>query len=295
MTIEKGTILKFSFLLLVSFSLQIVFHEIWNFFFHKEKPNIVINSNGEYFDPSLMRLTSISKFVDHCDSVYGNSQISTNDSDNYATIVSLTLRGRFYHGYSYYRLGQNFLANIFAPFIHKNLSAIVIPNDILKHPNAACSQQSIIGMQVFREKGFSVRKVAFNNKNYGGHFCFEAFYDGKWHFFDPDLEPSIATMIEMHHPPLKELSGDRGLLRKLYARHETNYMADAVTTFRYGKVNKFPAPNAAFYQYATRYLSYTLWFWLILLYFFVRKRLIAINKKKSCAELQESLIPEVKI
>jgi len=283
--------LRLFFLLAISFALQIVFHELWNFFFSKEKPNIVINNEGEYFDPSLLRLNSISKFIDHCDSVYGNGQISAADTDQYATIVSLTLRGRFYHGYSYYKLGQNFLANVFAPFIHKDLSAIVIPDDILKHPNAACSQQSIIGMEVFRKKGFNVRKIGFFNKNYGGHFCFEAFYNGKWHFFDPDLEPAINTMIALHHPSIAELSIDHGLIRKLYAWHETNYMADAVTTFSYGKVNKFPAPNARIYQYATKYLSYTLWFWLILLYFFIRKKINRLDKKKY-PELQSFVVPK---
>ena len=40
----------------------------------------------------------------------------------------------------------------FSPLIKEDLNAIVIPNDILKHPMAACSQQSIIGMEVFKKK-----------------------------------------------------------------------------------------------------------------------------------------------
>jgi hypothetical protein len=287
-------ILKLFFLLAISFAVQLVFHEVWNFFFYKEKPNIIIDNNGEYFDPSLMRLNSISKFANYCDSVYGNSRINPLDSEYYATIVAQTLRRRFYHGFSYYKLGQNFMANILAPFINKNLSAIVIPDDILKHPNAACSQQSIVGMEVFKRKGFNVRKVEFYNKNYGGHFCFEVYYENKRHFFDPDLEPSLRTMLSLHYPSIEELSRDRALIRKLYVRHETYYMTDAVTTFSYGKVNKFPARNARIYQYITKYLSYTLWFWLILAYFFVRKKLNYSKKKKVCAELQDSLALGVK-
>jgi len=270
---KKINWLRIFFLLAISFALQIVFHELWDFFVHKEKPHIVIDNNGEYFDPSLMSLNSISKFVAHCDSVYGGSRINAPDTEYYATIIALTLRSRFYHGYSYYKLGQNFMAYMLAPFIKKDLSAIVIPDDILKHPNAACSQQSITGMEVFKRKGFAVRKVGFYNKNYGGHFCFEVFYEDRWHFFDPDLEPSINIMIALHHPSVEELSRDHVLIKKLYARHETNYMTDAVTTFGYGQINKFPAPYAMIYQYATKYLSYTLWFWLILLYFFIRKRI----------------------
>jgi hypothetical protein len=288
--------LKLIFLLAISFALQVVFHEVWNFFFFKEKPNIVIDNRGEFFDPSLMRLSSVSKFVDYCDSVYGNKKINSNDSDYYAGIVSQTLKGRFYHGYSYYRLGQNFLAHLFAPFLNKNLSAIVLPDDILKHPNAACSQQSLIGMEVFRKKGFSVRKIGFFNKNYGGHFCFETFYNGKWHFFDPDLEPEIHTLAKLGRPGIADLvqRGPR-LLNALYSKNKRNYVQDALTTYTYGTPNKFPAPNARIYQYATKYLSYTLWFWLILLYFFVRNRFSLIHKTKTCAELQGSLVPETKM
>src|SRR6266487_3567777 len=216
--------LKILFLLAISFALQLVFHEIWNFLFYKEKPNIIINNEGEYFDPSLMRLNSISKFVSYCDSLYGIATINAKDSDYYATVISLTLRGRFYHGYSYYRLGQNFLANVFAPFIHRDLSAIVIPDDILKHANAACSQQSIVGMEVFRKKGFRVRKVAFYHKKYGGHFCFEVFYGNKWHYFDPDMEPELLTMIKLHHPGFEELNKNDSLLYKLYSGKNHDYV-----------------------------------------------------------------------
>ena len=92
------------------------------------------------------------------------------------------------------------MAIYLAPFIKKDLSAIVIPNDILKQPMAACSQQSIIGMEVFKRKGFKVRKVGFFYDGYGGHFCFEAFFYNRWHFFDPDLEPKLSIMIANHFP-----------------------------------------------------------------------------------------------
>ncbi len=290
----KRKLLTLLFLLAISLALQLVFHETWNYFFRKEVPNIIINEQGEYFEPSLMRLTSISKFRGYCDSLYGSEKISTRDSDYYATIVSLTLRGRFYHGYSYYRLGQNFLAHVLAPLLNENLSAIVIPDDILKHPNAACSQQSIIGMEVFKDKGFPVRKINFSNKKYGGHFCFEVFYGGRWHFFDPDLEPEIHTLAGLGRPGIKELSQHPEVINALYAKNKRTYVFNKFTTYSYGKVNRFPAPNARIYQYITKYLSYTLWFWLILLYFFVRRRLNVFNKKKICVELQDSLVPGVK-
>ena len=269
---KKTTLLRLIFLLAISCGLQIVFHEIWYRFFYKEKPVLTIENEKEYFDPKLLKLASVSEFVEYCDSIYGSKVIASADSSNYATNIEIVLRGRFYHGYSYYKLGQNFIGYLLAPVIHKDLSAIVIPDDILKHPNAACSQQSIIGMEVFKKKGFDVRKVGFFSKGYGGHFCFEVKYGGKWHYFDPDMEPRLSLLVERGHPSIEVLNQNDSLLHKLYVYKESNYVDILFKTFKYGKVNEFPAKNARIYQYFTKYLSYTLWFWLFLLYIILRRK-----------------------
>jgi hypothetical protein len=284
---KKLNLLNLLFLLVISMALQITFNEVWHVLFYKEKPNVMISNEGEYFDPALLHLTSIKKFAAHCDSVYGKAQISPRDSNLYADIVSMTLRGRFYHGYSYYKLGQNFFAHILAPALNKNLSAIVIPNDILNYPYAACSQQSIIGMEVFQRKGFNVRKVGFQTDKYGGHFCFEVWYEKKWHYFDPDKEPVLQTMIDLDHPSIAEIVSSDSLLYALYPQLTRDYAKTMFSTYFYGKPNVFPAKNARIYQYATKYLSYSLWFWLALLYFFVRRRVRNNKKKETCAELQD--------
>ncbi len=241
-------------------------------FFKKNVPNTKISEEGEFFDSSLMRLTSVKKVIEFCDSVYGDSKIKTNDSGKYAGIMSVVLRGRFYHGYSYYGAGENSLAYLLSPIIKNDLKAIVIPDDILKHPNAACSQQSIVGMEVFKKKGYKVRKVIFNGEKYGGHFCFEAAYEGSWHFFDPDVEPELMILTEYNRPSFEMLNKNDSLLFKLYDKQGNDYVLNVFKKYHYGEVNEFPAPHARIFQYATKYLSYTLWFWVLLIFYFLRRK-----------------------
>lgn len=291
---NKQSGVRIFFYAAILFSSAIGFCEIWAQITHKRRSDLVKPAIGEQFDPSLSKLTSIPAFTAYCDSLYGYNQINPTDSEKYAAIVSQTLRQKFYHGYSYYSLGQNSLAYLFAPLIKKDLSAIVIPDDILKHPMAACSQQSIVGMEVFKRKGISVRKIGFFADGYGGHFCFEAFFEGKWHFFDPDLEPSLPNMVANHFPSILEIVQKDTLLHKLYFKQDSDLVEKLFLTYSYGSVNKFPAPRARIYQYATKYLSYFSWLLLIVLYLIVQKRLNHSKKKEVCAELQDSLVPEIR-
>jgi len=200
-----------------------------------------------------------------CDSVFKKPILTSKDSVDYANLIGYVLRYRFYHSYSYYRLGQNFIGWALAPIVHKNLSAIVIPDDILKHPQAACSQQSIIGMMLFRRKGFDVRKIGFYDpSSQDGHFCFEVNYGGKWHFFDPDKEPSYQILVNLGRPSIAELMSDKKLLDSVYYREDSSVRNGYLLHYTYGPINKFPAGKARVYQYVTMFLSWTLFFWLLL-------------------------------
>lgn len=276
-------------LLLFLFGIAILAAEL----FFKPASPIVQGSNEikarEHFDPSLSRIRSIKEFTEYCDSLYGHKQIAAGDSEQYAIAISRTLRDRFYHGYSYYSLGQNSLGRILAPYLKPDLSAIVIPDDILKHPMAACSQQSIVGMEVFRKKGFDVRKVGFYADKVGGHFCFEVFFNDKWHFFDPDLEPKLSIMTANHFPGIAEIVKNDSLLQSLYRNQDDKLLQTLFAKYRYGNINDFPAPRAIIYQYVTKVLSYTFWLIPLLTYIFIFIRRRA-NSKEKCAELQGSLV-----
>ena len=131
------------------------------------------------------------------------------DSGRYANMVARVIKYRFVHGYTWYHLGQNYMATILAPLVHRDLSAIVVPDDILKYPKAACSQQSLIGMHVLKDKGFIIRKVGFYDSIYGGHFCYEAKYNGSWHFFDPNREPDENILLNNGRPSIEYLNHER--------------------------------------------------------------------------------------
>ena len=289
----KRKALNVIFLLLISFGVFVFIYELFGTSSKKDIADYEKIKKNEYFEPSFSRLTSVSTFVSYCDSLYGHTYINSSDTEQYATIVSQILRGRFYHGYSYYELGQNSFGYLFAPLIKKDLSAIVIPNDILKHPMAACSQQSIVGMEVFKMKGIKVRKIGFFADGYGGHFCFEAFFGGKWHFFDPDLEPKLSLMVSNHFPSVFELVKNDSLLHQMYFKQDKDYIEKLFLSYSYGPVNKFPATNARIYQHTTKFLSYTSWLLLVLLYLFMQKKILYSKKKEVCAELQDSLVPEI--
>ncbi len=254
-------------ILSIFLSFSLFLYEIHQHFMYKNNWD-GINKKIECFDPLLCRLENLNDLINYGDSIYGSPKISLKDSSSYANIIGRILRYRFYHNYSYYRVGHNYFGYFLAPFIKKDLSAIVLPNDILKYPNAACSQQSIIGMELFRKKGYSVRKVGFHDKKYGGHFCFEVKYGGKWHFFDPDKEPNYELLVALNRPSFAAIHSNRLLLHSLYNEIDTNCVDDLFNKVQYGNTNQFPAKNARIYQYATNFFSYTLWLWLLLFYFY---------------------------
>lgn len=269
---NKKNLLRLSAFIVLSVAFQILLFELYGRFKGPVKVTAYGPSN-EWFDPSLTRLNSIEKLKTFCDSVYGNASIAETDSGYYANLVGKVLRLRFYHGYSYYNLGQNFLGWALAPVIHNDLSAIVIPDDILKHANAACSQQSIIGMELLQQKGYAVRKVGFYDPEMqSGHFCFEVFYEGEWHYFDPDKEPELDILERLDRPSIAELTGDFSILDSIYHREDSTVRRGYLLKYTYGGVNVFPAKKARIYQYGTKFLSYTLFFWLLLIGWWLGKR-----------------------
>ena len=217
------------------------------------------NGRNEEFDPSLSRLNTIEKVISYCDSIYEQQYKNigkTNFTSNYTGIASSVIRKRFYHGYSYYGLRTNYLAFLFSKATTDGYRAIIVPDDILKYPTAACSQQSIIMMEVLHNKNITSRKVGFQGKT-SGHFCFEVFYNGGWHFYDTNMEPDEAVLNAHNRPDIASLSGDKNLLLKAYKDYPPEQILDIFSSFKYGPVNTFPAPRGMVFQRVTLFLSYT--------------------------------------
>jgi hypothetical protein len=241
-----------------------------------------VYNNHEEFDPSLSRLNSIDKLVTYCDSLY-LAKITTNNQDeikrHYTDIVSSVVRKRFFHGYSYYGFSSNYMSLLLSKATISGLGAIVIPNDILKYSFAACSQQSIVMMEVLRSKGFETRKVGFQGKKFGGHFCFEVYYESGWHFYDTNMEPDVNLLKNYGRPGIAFLVSHPEILIKAYRQYPQNEVLDIFPTYTYGEINKFPAPRAIVFQNFTKVLSYIAWFFFLFLFLIVRYRYLSLSSK----------------
>jgi hypothetical protein len=235
----------------------------------------------EEFTPSLVRLNTVDKVLEYCDSLYVEKS-STGDAvkfeEAFPQIVSAVLRNRFYHGYSLYSLDNNFMAVLLSRMSIRGLSAIVIPDDILKYPYAACSQQSIVFMEILQRKGFLTRKVGFQGKN-NGHFCFEVYYNGNWHFYDPDMEPDMAVLNAYNRPGIEFLAHHPAILIKAYRQYPNEKVLDIFTNYFYGPVNTFAAPRAIIFQRLSKFFSYTLWLFFLIAFILVRKKYLRLSRQ----------------
>ncbi len=245
------------------------------------KPSVY--NQKEDFDPSLLRINTLNKMDEYCDSLYGALYADNNIDQfeqNFTNLVSNVVRNRFYHGYSYYGFNNNYLAAIFSKLTQNGYAATVIPDDILSYPYAACSQQSIIMMEVLKAKGLTTRKVGFLGQKWGGHFCFEVYYKGDWHFYDPNLEPDPALLNAWNHPGIAYLVAHQDLLLNAYRKYPREEILDIFPTYSYGQANQFPAQHALTFQKITKSLSNTIFIYFLLSFFIIRAiyRRVAVKK-----------------
>ena len=196
------------------------------------------NSWEEYDSTYFYQFQSVQDVITAADRRFALHQRNSLEYYNY---IAEIIRKRFYHGYSYYNLSTNPIAFLAGKFCWNDLSAIVIPDDIMKHPMAACSQQSIVLMEIFKRQGIDFRKVGFT-----GHFAVEGKINGDWKYFDTNLEPNFGSQ----RASLQELIATRR-----FDSAYSNVRIDPVTFHKevanpiYGKVNADPAPNATLFHH----------------------------------------------
>jgi hypothetical protein len=243
---------------------------------------VPVYNKTENFDAALLRLNSTDKLIEYCDSFYYAEHGAGSIIDfekRYTETVSSVISKRFYHGYSHYSFSDNYLSVLFSRATLDGYSAIVIPNDILKHPNAACSQQSIVMMDVLMKRGLKTRKVGFNSKT-SGHFCFEVFYEGSWHFYDTNMEPDAELLNAHNRPDIASLVNDKELLVQAYSRYKKEAVLDIFSNYSYGVPNAFSAPRGIVLQQAAKFLSYTLWLFILIAFILVRRKYLRLSRKK---------------
>ncbi len=238
-------------------------------------------NSKEDFDPTLSRLNTIDKISGYCDSLYAeNTYVNSavRFEETYPIVAANVVRKRFYHGYSLYGFSNNFMAMMLEHISTEGLSAIVIPDDILNYPYAACSQQSIVLMEILKRKGFSSRKVGFKGKN-SGHFCYEVYYNGAWHFYDTDMEPDVDVLNAYNHPGIDFLARNPKILLQAYSQYPEEKVLDIFTNYSYGKVNTFAAPRAIIFQKITKVFSYFTWLLFLLAFIAVRRKYLRFSRQ----------------
>jgi hypothetical protein len=232
-----------------------------------------VYNDGSEFDPELAHLDDMNKLQAYCDSIYNaDFKDAVNDPSIYPSVVGNIVRKRFFHGYSYYSLTNNYVARIVSKLSNEGFGAIVVPDDILKFPYGACSQQSIVLMELVKNKGYKTRKVGFWNDKIGGHFCCEIFYNDQWHFFDPDLEPNQKLLASHNIPGIQLLSNNKQLLDAAYKHINPVTVNGLFPNYKIGNENEFPAPRAIIFQHLTKFLSYTLWIFFGLALLWMRRK-----------------------
>ena len=210
----------------------------------KENYNIKHGYQWERYDPKLaLSLKSIDDILTYADQISG---FTNRQSLAYVQCLQDVLAMRFYHGYSYYSLHQNWMTFLAGKFVWSDLDAIVSSKDILLHPYAACSQVSIVFSDCLKKIGVPYRKVTLV-----GHFVLEASIDNKWYLLDANLEPSFPHGIKS----IAELKASNELM-EAYKGHKTDAeLKQIFSKIGYGPVNANIAPITFAFQKTTMFLS----------------------------------------
>ncbi len=240
-----------------------------NFLSYKFVKDPVYVAGSEEYDSVLASQTTSLKLLQ---AYVDSSAVALNihpGTLSYFNYYAQVVRRRFYHGYSHYTFKENYIAALAGRYIWSDLSAIVIPDDIMRYPYAACSQQSIVMMDIFKRNGIPYRKVGFIH-----HFAMEAKIDGNWYYFDTNKEPQFVNGIRTS---LDEII-KKGQLAEIYKGSMDS--AQAASIFgspHYGAVNVYPASNAKIFHIVTGIFSH--WFWIIPLLWVIKLQFFGSGKK----------------
>lgn len=231
-----------NFLITISIIGLIVFPNFFGYPPASASKNVNANIQvKEAFEPKLSnRITTVDELVNYVE-VHYHGQKNTSAFLNYLSSVVSSL---FYHGYSYYSFGDNWIAALSGKFFWNDLSAIVIPDDILKHPNAACSQQTIVLMECVKRFGMDYRQIFFDH-----HFAAEVKVGNKWHYVDVNKE------VNVEDKSLEDLLKERILLSLYKNKFAASEVKSILANPRYGNVNSNNAPRAELFQQVTGWAS----------------------------------------
>jgi hypothetical protein len=101
--------------------------------------------------------------------------------------------------------------------VHPAFARIRGPETMVERGHSLlCGQSSYVLLRLAQENGIRARHVGLF-----GHVVLEAWYDGDWHLFDPDLEV-VPRDSEGHVLSVEELARTPGLLEQYYGDYKSN-------------------------------------------------------------------------
>lgn len=223
-----------------------------------EKISNRISHKNELYRPELYDINSMDKAINYIDSSYSSVYANNLDTSLYVQCVSNFTKEKFYHGLSHYVASENWIAYFSGKFLWSHMSAIVDPNDILKHSEGLCSQQTIVFMELLKRKKINVRSIGLGYKEGPGHFLCEVHYNGSWRLHDVTMEPQWRKVANKHNSIEYYLSHKDSLYIVYESRLEKQVFDKITEKVAYGSVNEFPAKKMLIFHRVTLALTYFL-------------------------------------
>jgi hypothetical protein len=212
----------------------------------------------EAFDPTLRSINDIDEATR-----YVRAHATGNDQKALANAADDFVRRRFYHSYSFFDPSEDWLAYL-AGFAWINLRSPVLPDDILQHPEAACSQQVIVFQALARRLGLDAAIVVMDH-----HMNAAVKIAGKWQVYDADLEISPRTYpldrLLAGDPVVLAIYGDVGRSIDLAGQAAAGHI-------QLRHIDSNPAPQASLFHRVTQALSRFGWMLFLALTFFRLRR-----------------------
>jgi hypothetical protein len=256
--------LKHTTLAIILINLSVIVYD-FNMFPKREhiKPEYV-GFKEQYIPEYFKKIQTIEEFKQFV--LVEAKRKKTKKSDfEFLELINEVVKNRFYfNGYAFYNASENIFLYLLGRFVWDDFGAIISPEHILKKEHAACSQQAIVLMRMFREFGYDVRKVTLNF-----HFTLEVKHKGKWYFFDPTFEPNFKTE---QRNSVEYLTKHMPILHEVYAGVADSKDVDwRFSKTIYGKINDKPAKKMIlvhdfFFFYEKYLIIITFFLFLNLLY-----------------------------
>lgn len=230
-------------------------------FIHKDINPGLAYDKKEKFDPAFSYINSIGKLDTYTDSIAREKNIISG-SFEYVELLEAIIEQRFYHGFSHFSISENWIAAFAGRIIKEDYACKVKPDQIMQHPNAACSQQAMVMMAVLRKKGTSYRSIGFPH-----HYAMEVLINNEWYFFDANMEPGITKVNRklsswQHHNDYLKPYYDTGRFNDL------DFKFGNGLTALIGTSNEIPAQKASIFHTVTGVLSRICWIFPLLLIFY---------------------------